>query len=63
MDNPPLYPDSICAACGLDHSTGRPNALAPYEQGECGWCGREKAVTDPRYFGHPRYDPEKGAAQ
>lgn len=42
----------ICNECGTKHGkTGKPD-LATYHMGECGICGKYRALTEPRDFGH-----------
>jgi len=55
--NEPMYPDWICAPCG---DRNQPNKklifkVSTYHNDECGWCGKEKAVTEPRDFGYPKF--------
>ena len=48
------YPTYICFECGLRHcnngnGTGR---CCTVHEGKCGICGKVRAVTEPRDFGH-----------
>lgn len=45
------YPQWICAPCG---ELCRPAGIATWRPGTCGICGRKRAVTEPRDFGHLR---------
>lgn len=45
------YPDWVCADCGMKHGRHNPG-IATWHLGRCDICGKEKAVTEPRDFGH-----------
>lgn len=45
------YPDWVCADCGMKHGQHNPG-IATWHLGRCDICGKEKAVTEPRDFGH-----------
>lgn len=56
------YPSWVCMECGNEHSRlgGMPlNHAATYHMDNCGLCGKWKACTEPRDFGHLR-QPEGG---
>lgn len=45
------YPSWICGDCGKEHGQ-RECGLATWHNGLCEVCFEEKAVTEPRDFGH-----------
>jgi len=53
------YPFWICADCA--YSLGCPNrkTISCYHLGECGWCKKETAVTQPRDYGYPPFSNNK----
>lgn len=54
------YPSEICTPCGQKHGAARrPNHIATYYPGVCGWCGEATIVTEPRDWGYPRYEGSK----
>jgi hypothetical protein len=54
------YPNWACWDCGTKHGT-RANFVASWHDGKCDVCKENKAVTEPRDFGHfPRWFKEKG---
>lgn len=44
----------VCEQCGKLFGNGRPKyiTVSTWHQGECDICGKEKAITEPRDFGH-----------
>ena len=49
------YPDWICYDCGSKHGRTSEGHLATWHIGDCGWCGANKAVTQPRDYGYPEW--------
>lgn len=51
------YPSWVCAACAEAAGGERvvEGALTTWHIGQCGVCVRTVAVTEPRYFGYPRF--------
>lgn len=47
----PRYPDWICLDCGIRHGR-RTAGMSSWHMGKCDVCGKWKAVTQPRDFGH-----------
>ena len=48
------YPSWICADCGNKYGKAR-GKYATFHPGTCGWCEKEKAVTEPRDYGYPKF--------
>ena len=44
-------PEWVCVDCGERYGRRLPK-YATLSMGECGVCGKEKAVTEPRDYGH-----------
>lgn len=50
------YPSWICYECAYSNGGRFPeNHVATFHEGKCGWCGRNKVVTEPRDYGFPPY--------
>lgn len=51
------YPDWICRDCAIVHKgVDFPRAgVSTYHIGKCGWCGKERVVTEPRDYGYPEW--------
>lgn len=50
------YPVWVCDKCALDASEGeKPISLSTYHAGICDVCTKNKAVTEPRDFGYPKF--------
>lgn len=45
------YPQWICYECGIEHGRRTPG-LATWHLDTCDVCGKNRAVTEPRDFGH-----------
>ena len=43
----------ICHDCGTKHGTA-PTYDQFWHMGVCEWCGKAKAVTNPRKYGRPK---------
>jgi hypothetical protein len=52
-DSPDYYPDWICSSCGNRYGR-RLAGIATWHFGQCGLCGTEASVTEPRDWGHLR---------
>ena len=50
------YPAWICSDCARKMEYPPRTFLSTFHPGECGWCKRKVAVTQPRDFGWPPYD-------
>jgi hypothetical protein len=50
------YPGWICIDCGRKYGTAYEGHVATFHTDLCGWCGEEKAVTEPRDYGYPDYE-------
>lgn len=48
----------ICSPCGRELGTRLPE-YATFHMGRCDYCGDERAVTEPRDFGHPPLNDEQ----
>lgn len=46
-----VNPEWVCADCGRRYGRREPD-YATWHIDECGVCGKEKAVTAPRDYGH-----------
>lgn len=49
------YPSWICSFCGETHGKTTKDQVATFHIGICGWCGNERAVTEPRDYGYPKF--------
>lgn len=53
--HPDYYPAWVCGKCGVHYGhRSTPNPGATWHEGECGVCGKDAEVTEPRDFGHLR---------
>jgi hypothetical protein len=53
----PDYPNWVCLDCGTRYGNGRGlNHIMTMHIGACDICGEERAVTEPRDFGHLKPD-------
>jgi len=43
----------ICHDCGTKYGKPR-GGVATYHNGQCQWCGKDKAVTEHRDYGYPQ---------
>ena len=50
------YPEWICSDCGRKHGKMAKVHYATFHNGNCGWCGDAKAVTEPRDYGYPKFE-------
>lgn len=54
------YPEFICVPCAIENGGRWPAGhLASMSTGLCGWCGKQKEVTEPRDWGYPSYKLKK----
>ena len=58
------YPSWICVSCGLKglremNKTLPENSIATFHFGTCDVCGKEKPVTEPRDYLHPKFKGHK----
>ena len=51
------YPQWICSDCGNKYGR-RKCGIATWHNNTCDVCGEEKAVTEPRDFGHLKNESE-----
>jgi hypothetical protein len=54
----PEYPCEICNDCGNLYGKDT-TVVSTYHYGVCAWCKKEVAVTEPRDFGYPSFQPKK----
>jgi len=52
MSEPKQYPQWVCIDCGNRYGRKLPARMATWHNGKCDACGKDKAVTEPRDFGH-----------
>ena len=53
------YPAWICSECGDKHGRWPEGHCATWHNGECGWCGGTRAVTEPRDYRWPKWPVRK----
>lgn len=54
------YPAWICTDCAVKNKGKFPKGhIATWHIEECGWCHENKAVTEPKDYGFPRYESHK----
>ena len=49
----------ICRDCGRKWGTVYKDHVCTWHIGDCGWCGKNKAVTEDRDYGYPKPLTEK----
>lgn len=55
------YPSLICGPCARKNGGHWPDGhLASIGPGVCGWCCKNKIVTEPRDWCYPRFEGKKG---
>jgi hypothetical protein len=53
------YPAWVCGQCAVAHGgIWAKGHVATFHDGPCGWCGENRAVTEPKDYGYPIYDGE-----
>ena len=57
------YPSWICMDCGNTYGNRGCGRGATFHMDECGVCGEYKEVTEPRDFGHIRFQEADWAEQ
>ena len=53
------YPGWVCYDCGIKASNGFQISLSTWHENTCDICNEVKAVTQPRDFGHPKFNLKK----